>query len=108
MYNSGFPSPYTMRETAAVFQLYLDVFEMSTGGVHPTIGKPQIRRIAAKMPYFEGSTINQSGPADIMPEEYPLLISQHFKTRYHPGCDRCIFHFFSGRVRWLRWCEVCF
>ena len=108
LYACGFPSPYTIQETAAVFQLYLELFEASTGGVHPPIGKTQVRRIAAKMPYFEGSTISENRPADILPEEYPLLIAQHFKTQYHPGCDYRAFHFFSGRVRWLRWCEVCF
>ena len=59
LYSSGFPSPYTIQETAAVFQLYLELFEMSTGGVHPPIGKTQVRRMAVKMPYFEGSQLEQ-------------------------------------------------
>ena len=68
LYACGFPSPYTIQETAAVFQLYLELFEASTGGVHPPIGKIQVRRIAAKMPYFEGSTISENRPADILPD----------------------------------------
>ena len=38
---------------------------------------------------------------------HPPMIDQHFQTRYR-RCDYNINHFFSGRIRELRFYETCY
>uniref|UniRef100_UPI003FEF0A49 hypothetical protein n=1 Tax=Gemmiger formicilis TaxID=745368 RepID=UPI003FEF0A49 len=41
---------------------------------------------------------------DFVPADYPAMIATHFRTRYR-NCDYNICHFFSGSIRYLRFCE---
>ena len=41
---------------------------------------------------------------DVAPEDYRVLIDKHFATKYR-RCDYNINHFFSGRIRLMRWLE---
>lgn len=91
-------SPYTLEQVLAVFRYYFEKYEGVIGHPHPNIRMEQIRRIVQKMPYI-------SPMADIEPEEYRGLIDQHFETKYR-GCDYNINHFFSGKIRELRFYET--
>ena len=42
--------------------------------------------------------------SDVDPEVYQVLIDKHFATKYR-HCDYNINHFFSGRIRLMRWLE---
>lgn len=97
-------SPYSIDDVLFVFLAYFAAYEESIGRPHPNINAEQISRIMAKMPYV-GAHSNGSSICDISPEEYPAIIDRHFATRYH-RCDYNINHFFSGRIRELRWYEV--
>ena len=44
---------------------------------------------------------------DIDPDCYEDMIDKHFRTRYR-NCDYNINHFFSGRIRVLRFYETCY
>lgn len=44
---------------------------------------------------------------DISPDAYYAMIDQHFATKYK-NCDYNINHFFSGKVRELRFYESCY
>ena len=44
---------------------------------------------------------------DIDPDCYEDMIDRHFRTRYR-NCDYNINHFFSGRIRELRFYETCY
>lgn len=104
---SVFPGgPYTPDEALGVFQYYFEQYEVHTGRPHPPICASQIVRIVRDMPWIEqadrGSTY-----ANIPPESYPPMIDQHFQTRYR-RCDYNINHFFSGRIRELRFYETCY
>ena len=92
---SVFPGgPYTLDEALGVFQYY------------PPICASQIVRIIRDMPWIEQAD-RGSAYADIPPESYPPMIDQHFQTRYR-RCDYNINHFFSGRIRELRFYETCY
>ena len=99
-------SPYRFEECMDVFRCYFEKYENFMGRPHPPIRASQIERICRVMPY-----IAQEGRggacADIEPECYPVLIDKYFATRYR-GCDRNINHFFSGRIRELRFYEECY
>ena len=98
VYDDG--NPYSLKECLGVFLCYFQTYEEYMGRPHPPIRREQIAYIMDNMPFVcqEDRGYNY---ADIEPEEYPLLISLHFKTRYR-RCDYNINHFFSGRIRELR------
>lgn len=91
---------YSLEECLGVFRCYFENYEKFRGRPHPPIKASQISRIMQIMPYETPYYIRCSMP-DIVPEEYPLLIQLHFKTRYR-GCDYNINHFFAGDIRLMR------
>lgn len=104
---SVFPDgAYTLREALGVFRYYFEQYEAYTGAAHPPICAEQIVRIVGKMPYID-ETDRARSTIEIVPEVYEELIDQHFRTRYR-NCDYNINHFFSGRIRELRFYECGF
>ncbi len=96
-------SPYTLEESLSVFQYYFEKYEEHTGRPHPPIKASQIVRICQDMPYIDREC-SGGQYADIEPEDYPVLIDRYFSTKYR-SCDRNINHFFSGRIRELKFYE---
>ena len=96
---------YTLPEALAVFRYYFGQYEAYMGGPHPPIRAAQIVRIVQEMPYITETDKGNSMLA-IIPECYPAMIDRHFQTRYN-RCDYNINHFFSGRIRELRFYETC-
>lgn len=96
-------SYFTLEEALGVFRYYFARYEQAFGTPHPMISIPQIARILDKMPVPEGSVCENIEA--FTPEDYPHIIDQHFATRYR-NCDYNINHFFSGKIRDLRFYEV--
>jgi hypothetical protein len=93
---------YTLDETLNVFIFYFECYAQHTGHSHPPIKAEQIKRIMWCMPW-----LCEDCSMEIEPYEYPYIIRQHFQTKYR-NCDFNINHFFSGRIRYLRYCETIF
>lgn len=96
-------SPYTLEEALSVFRYFFTKYEKSTQRPHPPLKASQIVRIIQDMPYIDHPA-QRGAYVDIKPEDYPELIDQYFKTPFR-SCDYRINHFFSGRVRELRFFE---
>ena len=94
---------YSLEEALSVFRYYFERYEEHTGRPHPPIRASQIVRICQDMPYINREC-NGGRYADIEPEDYPVLIDKYFATKYR-NCDRNINHFFSGRIRELKFYE---
>lgn len=94
--------PWRLVDVLRVFRWYFKAYEKWFGRPHPPIRMAQIRRIINTMPFLEE---NLGGYPDLEPEDYRALIDQHFMTQY-VACDYNINHFFSGRIRELRFHEV--
>lgn len=102
VYNQG--NPYTLAQCLEVFRYYFQTYEDYMERPHPPIRASQISRIMQDMPWvFEDDKGGYH--ADIEPEWYPTIIILHFKTRYR-RCDYNINHFFSGRIREMRFHEM--
>ena len=105
---SGIENPLLSLNTVlAIFGYYFQQYEVHTGHSHPPIRTSQISSIIQRMPYVSDS-IYPSIP-DFDDDEnavlcYEAMIDKHFKTRYR-NCDYNINHFFSGRIRELRFFE---
>ena len=95
---------YCLEETLDVFRYYFEAYENHTGGPHPPIRASQIVRIARIMPYLYEDSVG-GDYVEIEPKNYPAIIDQHFRTQYR-NCDYNINHFFSGRIRELRYYET--
>lgn len=103
VYNSQF---YSFEECLQVFRCYFTTYEHFMGKPHPPIRAAQIFRIMQEMPYV--ITEDRGGNyMDVSPEDYKAMIHQHFNTKYRK-CDYNINHFFSGRIRELRFYETCY
>ena len=100
---SNTESSYSLEEVLRVFWLYFKTYELYLGKPHPPIRVRQIERIIEEMPWIDAE--DRRGTFDIYPEDYEALIEKHFQTRYQGGCDYNINHFFSGRVREMRYYE---
>lgn len=96
--------PYSLPDVLRVFCCYFATYEWRIGHPHPPIKATQIRRIIQEMPWAHPENKGCYG-SDIDPETYFEIIPLHFKTKYR-NCDYNINHFFSGRVRELRWLEI--
>lgn len=105
---SVFPGgPYTLDEALGVFRYYFEQYEAHTGQIAPAdLRKSDRAHRSGEMPWIEQAD-RGSAYADIPPESYPPMIDQHFRTRYR-RCDYNINHFFSGRIRELRFYETCY
>ncbi len=103
------PNPvYTLEEVLQVFRYYFDTYEYIFGKAHPIISLKQIAGIINKMPYVLDDSIHKE-QADIDPVCYEAIIDQHFNTQYNCGnCDYNINHFFSGKIRDMRYYETCY
>ena len=94
---------YSLEDALSVFRYYFERYERYTGRPHPPIKASQIVRICQDMPYI-GRECSRGRYAGIEPENYPTLIDKYFVTKYR-NCDRNINHFFSGRIRELKFYE---
>ena len=99
-------SPYSLAEVLEVFRYYFEQYEAYTGAPHPPIRAVQIERIIREMPYID-ETDKAHSTMDIDPDCYEDMIDKHFRTQYR-NCDYNINHFFSGRIRELRFYETCY
>ena len=106
VYQSNEAAPYSIDDVLSVFQYYFSAYERYTCRIHPYIKTRQIQSIIEKMPFLPENGEISSG-IDISPEEYEAMIDQHFVTNYK-RCDYNINHFFSGRIRNLRYYETCY
>ncbi len=95
---------YSLQQALSVFYAYFQRYEQQTGRAHPNIRGEQIRAIMEKMPYLDGEGM-PGRSIDLDPDDYPALIEKHFQTQYL-RCDWNINHFFSGRIRELRFYEA--
>lgn len=104
---SVFPNTlYSLEDTLSVFRCYFTTYEHYMGKPHPPIKANQIVNICLNMPWV--SPEDKGGfYADIAVEDYQHLIHKHFKTKYR-NCDYNINHFFSGRIREMRFYEECY
>lgn len=91
------PYYFSIDEIMDVFDCYFMAYARAFLKTHPHLKLEQIERIIKKMPYIGGMVAE--------PYWYCDLIDQHFKTGYGK-CDYNINHFFSGRIRELRYYEV--
>ena len=97
---------YTLEEALAVFRYYFQKYEDCIGHAHPPINTSQIIRIIRDMPYI--CEEDKGGCCtDISPDAYFAMIDQHFARKYR-NCDYNINHFFTGRIRELRFYESCY
>lgn len=98
--------PYSLEEVLGVFRYYFEQYEAYMGAPHPSIRASQIERIIREMPYIDETDKGHS-TMDVDLDCYEAMIDQHFQTRYR-NCDYNINHFFSGRIRELRFYETCY
>ena len=94
---------FSFNEMMDIFHRYFDLYEKTFNEVHPPINAKQIQRLMCKMRYCD----NDGVPFEFEYEDYAPIIAQHFKTQYY-NCDYNINHFFSGKIRALRFYEVCY
>lgn len=94
---------YELSEILFVFRSFFEVYEKQRGTVHPLVGEAKIRDMIQKMPYIETAPFDQQ--EDIDPGTYPSLIRAYFDTKYK-NCNYHIFHFFSGRIREMKYYEI--
>ena len=99
-------SPYSFEDVLKVFHEYFWKYKHFRKTDHPIIKSEQINHIIKIMPYFDDSPSDyDDDEIDIEPQEYRAMIQRHFETQYK-NCDYNINHFFSGKIRRLRFYET--
>lgn len=94
---------YSLGDALSVFKYYFERYEEHTGHPHPAHpGRPD-RADHPAMPWL-CETSKFSSCVELEPFCYPPLIDKHFATKYR-NCDYNINHFFSGKIRELRFYE---
>ena len=98
-------SLYSLEDMLQVFRYYFETYELIMDEAHPMISIEQIARIMEKMPFVIDGEDGAGTEIDIFPDDYKVIIDQHFITKYR-CCDYNINHFFSGQIRDLRYYET--
>ncbi|MDD6090525.1 MAG: hypothetical protein PUB77_07700 [Clostridiales bacterium] len=98
--------PYSEDQCVDILFYFFGAYRATRHEEHPYIKRVQISRLLGKMPFFNESGTPLSGEF-IVPEAYPALIVAYFSTHY-PNCNYHINHFFSGRIRELKYLECCY
>ncbi len=88
--------PYTLEECLEIFRYFFQRYEQFSGQSHPMLKTDQINRIIRKMPFLN--------EIELDPDSYPVMIDKYFHTAFL-NCDYRINHFFSGKIRELRFYE---
>ena len=86
---------FTYEECSSIFEEYFKSYKKYTGKDHPPLRTSKLVEIL--------NIVDYNGLFDA--ECYPILIQSYFST-YFPNSDRNICHFFSGRVREMRFFEL--
>lgn len=100
----GDSAVFSFEDTLEIFKYYFEAYEEHTGKVHPPINSRQIKRVISDMPVIFDCGCGRELGVD--PEDYPAMIDKYFNTNYKK-CDYNINHFFSGRIREIKYFEVC-
>lgn len=93
---------YSFGEAILVFRYFFKKYEEATGEPHPAINTNQIVWICKEMPRIKNC---YGGEIELSADEYMGLIDRYFRTPFK-NCDYRINHFFSGRVREMRYYEM--
>ncbi len=96
-------STYTFNEAMCVFRRFFAAYEEHTRRPHPPIKASQIARIIEDMPLID---VGEDRPfIYVSASDYPAIIDMYFTTEYK-NCDYNINHFFSGKVRKMKYFEA--
>lgn len=102
IYKSVDTAHFSLDDCKDVFKLYFNIYSSFMGTSHPIPSYHQIVDIMEKMPYADSEQT-----IELYPTAYEAMIPQYFLTAFSK-CDRNISHFFSGRIRELRYYETCY
>lgn len=90
---------FSVDDCLKVFRCFFDTYAQFRRALHPPLKAEQVRRIMIAMPY-----VVYNGEVDYIPPDlYPFMIWRYFNTQYR--ADYRINHFFSGRVREMKFYE---
>lgn len=95
---------YSYDDALEVFREYFLAYEYYIGYAHPQLKREKIIDIIQNMDDGKTPACCPYDAMEFAPEDYPAMIDAHFRTKYRDGCDYNICHFFSGCIRYLRWC----
>lgn len=87
---------YSFEDVWGVLQYYGETYQLIFEKSLPAINVDQAADCIRAMPFVEDDF---GRTKDLTPEDYRLVIDQHFATRYGPSCNYSLQHFFSGAIR---------
>lgn len=96
---------FSFDDALEVFLVYFRDYKYFMKRRHPPLARGKVCAIIQSMDWVLSDESSDNGAIDLFPEYYPYIIRQHFLTRYR-NCDYNICHFFSGKVRYYRYCET--
>lgn len=96
-------SDYSFEGVWGVLRYYGETYQLIFGKSLPAITVDQAADCIRAMPIVEDDF---GRTRDLTPEDYRLIIDQHFATKYAPSCNYSLQHFFSGAIRIHRVQEI--
>ena len=95
-YRRAGSSDYSFEDVWGVLRYYGETYQLIFGKSLPAITVDQAADCIRAMPIVEDDFGREK---EQTPEDYRLVIDQHFATRYDPSCNYSLQHFFSGAIR---------
>lgn len=92
-----------LNEVVLIFKYYFEKFEKVMSVPHPRVNQNALIKILNELPYVYDEKYDFY--VELTLNDYIEIIDKHFATRYR-FCDYNIIHFFSGRIRLLRFYEL--
>lgn len=95
--------PLDFCDVIKVFEFYFNEYESRVGMRHPKLNLKAMHQILEVLPFIYDSNLDKEIP--LLVDDYRQIIKMHFSTEYR-FTDYNILHFFSGRIRLLRFYEL--
>lgn len=91
-------SLWNAEDYLSVFQDFFKAYRFFTGREHPEISYSQIVNIMDRMPFAD-----QNEEIPVEPGDYTIHLIPAYFCDSSLECDHSIYHFFSGRIREMRY-----
>lgn len=89
-------SDYSFEDVWGVLRYYAETYRLVFEKPLPAITVDHAADCIRAMPIVEDDFGREK---ELTPEDYRLIIDQHFATKYGPSCNYSLQHFFSGAIR---------
>ena len=80
-------------DVLGIFRIFFSCYRVYAGEDHPPVSLARLEKYIPML-FTVGNRYHRD--VELLPEDYPAIITEYFCTRYQRRCDHRLFHFLSS------------